>query len=130
MAEPEMDTPDMQELDAGASENLEPEFQFDLKNETAADAQPINDEIAAVRPRPPQDELSLLTTAVAGGKVRTILVAGLSNGIPMLLLSGRAHAYEGFSQREITILLRACLSLGISTLMLTNASGGINSPAH
>jgi purine-nucleoside phosphorylase len=54
------------------------------------------------------------------------LVAGLASGIPVLLLSGRAHAYEGWSHRVSTILLRACLSLGIRTLVVTNASGGIN----
>jgi purine-nucleoside phosphorylase len=54
------------------------------------------------------------------------LVAGLASGIPVLLLSGRAHAYEGWSHRVSTILLRACLSLGIRTLVVTNASGGLN----
>jgi inosine/guanosine/xanthosine phosphorylase family protein len=54
------------------------------------------------------------------------LVAGIASGIPILLLSGRAHAYEGWSQRQATLLLRACLSLGIEVVVLTNASGGIN----
>jgi purine-nucleoside phosphorylase len=54
------------------------------------------------------------------------LVAGVASGIPVLLLSGRAHAYEGWSHRQATLLLRACLSLGIGTLVVTNASGGIN----
>ena len=54
------------------------------------------------------------------------LVAGMAAGIPTLLLSGRAHAYEGWSQRQATILLRACLTLGITTLVVTNASGGID----
>jgi purine-nucleoside phosphorylase len=54
------------------------------------------------------------------------LVAGVASGIPALLLSGRAHAYEGWSHRVSTILLRACLSQGIGTLVVTNASGGIN----
>jgi purine-nucleoside phosphorylase len=54
------------------------------------------------------------------------LIAGLASGIPVLLLSGRAHAYEGWSHRVSTILLRACLSLGIRTLVVTNACGGIN----
>ena len=54
------------------------------------------------------------------------LVAGLKGGIPILLLSGRAHAYEGWSHRQATILLRACLSLGVGTLVVTNAAGGIN----
>jgi purine-nucleoside phosphorylase len=54
------------------------------------------------------------------------LVSGIASGIPVLVLSGRAHAYEGWSHRQATILLRACLSLGIGTLVVTNASGGIN----
>jgi purine-nucleoside phosphorylase len=54
------------------------------------------------------------------------LVVGLSGGRPILLLSGRAHPYEGWSQRQATLLLRACLSLGIDTLVLTNAAGGVN----
>jgi len=63
-------------------------------------------------------------TGVAGhaGEV----VAGMASGIPVVLLSGRAHAYEGWSHRQATILLRACLSLGIGTLVVTNASGGLN----
>ena len=54
------------------------------------------------------------------------LIAGRVQGTPTIVLSGRAHAYEGFSHREVTILLRAVLSLGIETLILTNAAGGLN----
>ena len=42
------------------------------------------------------------------------------------VFSGRAHPYEGYSHREATILLRAVLSLGPGTVVLTNAAGGIN----
>lgn len=54
------------------------------------------------------------------------MVAGRASGIPTLVLSGRAHPYEGWSHREVTVLLRACLSLGIETVVVTNAAGGIN----
>jgi purine-nucleoside phosphorylase len=54
------------------------------------------------------------------------LVAGLAAGTPAIVLSGRTHAYEGYSQREVTILMRACIALGARTLVLTNASGGLN----
>lgn len=54
------------------------------------------------------------------------LLGGIAAGAPVLVLSGRAHPYEGFSHREVTILLRACLSLGVGTVVLTNASGGLN----
>jgi len=54
------------------------------------------------------------------------LVAGLAAGTPAIVLSGRTHAYEGYSQREVTILIRACIAIGARTPVLTNASGGLN----
>jgi purine-nucleoside phosphorylase len=57
------------------------------------------------------------------------LIAGLIGGIPVIVLSGRAHPYEGYSQREATILPRAVIALGIGTVVLTNAAGGLN-PAY
>jgi purine-nucleoside phosphorylase len=54
------------------------------------------------------------------------LVAGRVGGTTALVLSGRSHSYEGYSQREVTILLRACLTLGVATVVVTNASGGLN----
>ena len=54
------------------------------------------------------------------------IVAGVAAGRPMLLLSGRAHPYEGWSHRQATLLLRACLTLGVGTVVLTNAAGGVN----
>jgi purine-nucleoside phosphorylase len=54
------------------------------------------------------------------------LVIGRADGRTVLVLSGRAHPYEGWSHRQSTLLLRACLSLGIETVVLTNAAGGVN----
>jgi purine-nucleoside phosphorylase len=54
------------------------------------------------------------------------LVVGRADGATVALLSGRAHPYEGWSHREATLLLRAVLSLGVETLVITNASGGVN----
>jgi purine-nucleoside phosphorylase len=54
------------------------------------------------------------------------LVAGLVGGKPVLVLSGRVHAYEGYGHREITILLRAAIRTGVRTVILTNAAGGMN----
>ena len=55
------------------------------------------------------------------------LVAGVVRGVPTIVLSGRAHPYEGYTQREATLLLRAVLALGTRTVVLTNAAGGLNS---
>jgi purine-nucleoside phosphorylase len=73
----------------------------------------------------PYGEIPHIPVAAVAGHAGE-LVAGVVAGIPTLLLSGRAHAYEGWSQRQATILLRACLSLGIGTLIVTNAAGGID----
>jgi len=54
------------------------------------------------------------------------LIAGAVRGIPAVILSGRAHPYEGYSHREATMLLRAVLALGVETVVLTNAAGGLN----
>ena len=54
------------------------------------------------------------------------LVIGRASGAGVAILSGRAHPYEGWSHRQSTLLLRAVLSMGIETLVLTNASGGVN----
>lgn len=54
------------------------------------------------------------------------LVAGRVAGTPAIVLSGRAHAYEGYSHREATLLLRAVLDLGVDTVLLTNAAGGLD----
>jgi purine-nucleoside phosphorylase len=54
------------------------------------------------------------------------LVAGNACGMPAIILSGRAHPYEGYSQRESTLLLRAVIALGIDTVVLTNAAGGLD----
>ena len=54
------------------------------------------------------------------------IVAGRIGDVPTVILSGRAHPYEGYSQREATLLLRAVLSLGVETLVVTNAAGGLS----
>jgi len=54
------------------------------------------------------------------------LVAGMVGGVSIIVLSGRAHPYEGYSQREATLLLRAVIALGPRTLIVTNAAGGLN----
>jgi purine-nucleoside phosphorylase len=54
------------------------------------------------------------------------IIAGMAGGTPAVVLSGRAHPYEGYSQREATILLRALLALGVETLLVTNAAGGLD----
>ena len=54
------------------------------------------------------------------------LIFGKLGGMPVLVLSGRAHFYEGYSMEQVTFPVRTLAALGIRDLLLTNAAGGIN----
>jgi purine-nucleoside phosphorylase len=54
------------------------------------------------------------------------LVIGSLGGRRVLALSGRAHYYEGHDFRTVTFATRVLAALGVRTLILTNAAGGIN----
>lgn len=51
---------------------------------------------------------------------------GYLNGVPVAVLQGRWHFYEGHSMNSIVIPTRALAALGAHTIFLTNAAGGIN----
>jgi purine-nucleoside phosphorylase len=53
------------------------------------------------------------------------LVLGLIHGIPVAVMQGRVHAYEGYSMAEVTFPTRVLGLLGCRTLIVTNAAGGI-----
>jgi purine-nucleoside phosphorylase len=63
-------------------------------------------------------------TSVAGHG--TNLLAGLMNGIPALILTGRIHFYEGHALHTIVIPVRILIALGIHSLLTTNAAGGLD----
>jgi purine-nucleoside phosphorylase len=54
------------------------------------------------------------------------LVAGTCRGHRVLALSGRAHFYEGHSMATVTFAMRVLGQLGVKTVIVTNAAGGIN----
>ena len=54
------------------------------------------------------------------------LVAGKVDSVPVIAMQGRVHYYEGYSLEEVTFPVRTFKLLGIKTLILTNAAGGIN----
>ena len=63
-------------------------------------------------------------TAVQGHAGK--LVLGTLGGTPVVVLSGRAHYYEGHAMAEVTFPVRVLAEFGIRDLLLTNAAGGIN----
>lgn len=54
------------------------------------------------------------------------LVIGRLAGRAALVLQGRAHPYEGISQQRAALPVRVMHELGVTTLIVTNAAGGIN----
>jgi purine-nucleoside phosphorylase len=54
------------------------------------------------------------------------LLAGHLDGVPVLALQGRFHVYEGYGPLEITFPVRVLAHLGIDTLLISNAAGGMN----
>jgi purine-nucleoside phosphorylase len=59
-----------------------------------------------------------------------ILVVGSLEGVPVAIMQGRTHYYEGYSMQHITLPVRAMRLMGIDTLFVTNAAGGIQPHFH
>ncbi len=52
-------------------------------------------------------------------------VIGTLAGRPIAALRGRVHYYEGYSMQEVTLPIRVLRGLGVKTLIVTNAAGGV-----
>ena len=54
------------------------------------------------------------------------LVCGLLEGLPVMVMEGRFHMYEGYELKEITLPVRVMKALGATLLIVSNACGGMN----
>lgn len=73
----------------------------------------------------PYGEIPGFVSSTAQGHVGS-LVVGKVEGVPVLAMQGRVHYYEGYSLEEVTLPIRTFKLLGVNTLILTNAAGGID----
>ena len=54
------------------------------------------------------------------------LIFGKLGGVDILAMQGRFHFYEGYNMKEVTFPVRVMYELGIKTLFVSNAAGGMN----
>jgi len=54
------------------------------------------------------------------------LVIGTLDGLPLAVMQGRVHLYEGYSATEVVFPVRVLARMGVRAIVLTNAAGGIN----
>ncbi len=77
-------------------------------------------------------ETSIPYAQIPGAKAATVIghsgqmVFGRAGKLPIVVLSGRMHFYEGYEMSEVMLLSRVVGRLGIKKLIVTNAAGGIN----
>ncbi|BCS99072.1 purine nucleoside phosphorylase [Desulfoluna limicola] len=78
------------------------------------------------------EEASFLYEDIPGFPLATVeshkgrLLCGDVSGTKVLVMQGRFHLYEGYSPGEVTLPIRVARALGAGTLIVTNASGGLN----
>ena len=63
-------------------------------------------------------------TTVPGHKGKLIL--GTINGVKVLCMQGRFHCYEGHNMKTVTMYVRVMKLLGVRSIIITNAAGGVN----
>ncbi len=79
-----------------------------------------------------REKMILDYTAIPHFPVSTVqshagkLIFGNLSGKKVVALQGRFHLYEGYSPGDVTFPIRVMQELGVKTIILTNASGGLN----
>jgi len=54
------------------------------------------------------------------------LICGTLQGVPVVVMQGRCHLYEGYDVARATLAVRVMHALGAKTLIVSNAAGGVN----
>ena len=79
-----------------------------------------------------ENKIKIPTHTIPGLPVSTVqghqgfLVFGEWKKIPIAAVQGRTHFYEGYAIDNVAYIVRVLAALGIKTLVVTNAAGGIN----
>lgn len=84
------------------------------------------DDRIEVEGRLPYDEIECFPVSTVPGHAGQF-VFGQLHGKRVLCMQGRFHFYEGYSMAQLTMPIRLMHQVGVKTLLVTNAAGGINS---
>lgn len=71
------------------------------------------------------DEIPGFPKSTVEGHAGQLVIGELSNKI-VVAMQGRFHFYEGYNLKEVTFPIRVMIQLGIESLIVTNAAGGVN----
>jgi len=77
-------------------------------------------------------EASIPYGDIPGARASTVMghsgrmIFGRAGKLPVVVMQGRVHFYEGYEMEEVMFLSRVIGRLGIKTLVVTNAAGGVN----
>jgi purine-nucleoside phosphorylase len=77
----------------------------------------------------PYEEIPHFPTPTAPGHAGRLLL-GTLEGVPVVVMAGRVHLYEGLGPRAVVFPLRTMALLGAKRLVVSNAAGGVNSSFH
>lgn len=78
-----------------------------------------------VEERIPYDEIPHFPLSTVESHQGRLLIGHLA-GVPVVAMQGRFHLYEGYSPHEVTFPVRVLGTLGVDTLLISNAAGGMN----
>lgn len=74
----------------------------------------------------PYTEIPYFVSSTVEGHAGRLII-GSCGGVDVIVMKGRFHFYEGYSMEEVTFPIRVFSLMGIRTLLLTNAAGGVAS---
>lgn len=101
------------------SANLRPKLGFVLGSGLASFAKKVQP-VADI----PFAEIPHFATATVEGHPGRLMLGHL-DGVPVAVLQGRLHAYEGLDFSQVMYPVRTLAALGVKTLVVTNAAGGL-----
>lgn len=125
-AEPETGVPARAEIDLDAlldSIEIEDGFVPQIGIVLGSGLHPIADEVDVVQTIPYGDIEGFPQSTVKGHEGRYIL--GYLEGIPVIMMDGRVHYYEGYTMEEVVTPDRVMALLGADTIILTHAVGSM-----